>query len=242
MGSGVFTGLRVTVIGLMALLTTGCPGGGNGDDVGNLILPTDTLLNLKCADVGIFRETCVKLDGENPYANVIITEFDVNNPGAENKFQLSNQIPAGPTGAKARFYFWATALANRGSGENQWYTARALHELYTAQVASGFGDPIVQTQAIRAYRSVLDNFFGSVTFFQFPTTGGTANIPQQLNQWVGYDLVDTVHFTDANYPTGYEPLISTNPDLVRTEIGDWGYTYNLCSIDCPYDGLMFVNP
>ncbi len=78
----------------------------------------------------------------------------------------SKQIPDGPEYAKARFYFWATALARRGSGENQYLHRTWPCMSYGAQASmNGFGSPNAQEQAIKAYRSVLDNYFGSVTFF-----------------------------------------------------------------------------
>jgi hypothetical protein len=165
-----FYGLSFLLIA--ALASCSSPGGGDGvvvgtlDDEGNVTadtieLPTDTLLNLRCANVGIFPETCVLQDPENPFLTVATREFDPNDPDAETKFDLAAGIPPGPTGAKARFYLWATALARFPSGENQWFTALALHELWDAA-----GDPLIQAQAIAAYRSQLDNFFGSVVFFE----------------------------------------------------------------------------
>ncbi|MDX1430333.1 MAG: hypothetical protein R3282_08600, partial [Rhodothermales bacterium] len=75
------------ILGL-ALLVTGCdePDDSDGVVVDAIVLPTDTLLNLACADVGIFTETCVLDDPENPYVNAVINEFDQNNPDAETKF------------------------------------------------------------------------------------------------------------------------------------------------------------
>ena len=106
---------KFLAVALSATVIAGCGGGERGPDDGTVIneivLPTDVLLNLACADVGIYTERCVLSDPENPFVTTTIIEFDVNNPGADNKFELFNSIPAGPTGAKARFYFWATALA-----------------------------------------------------------------------------------------------------------------------------------
>ena len=151
----------------------GGPGDSDGESISNAPLidmsePVDAVLNLNCALVGINDETCVLDDPENPFIDTAIVQFDENDPESEafNKFELANDIPAGPSGAKSRFYYWATALAQRPDGENQYYTALALHELYTVQIQqTGFGDPIVQNQALEAYRSLLDNFFGSLTRF-----------------------------------------------------------------------------
>ncbi len=135
---------RLPLIVLFGLATASCGGDNSGGtEITTIPLPTDTLLNLQCEDVGIGPEKCVLNDPANPYATAIINEFDVNNPDADTKFDLANNIPAGRTGAKARFYLWATALARRASGENQWYTARALHELFNYN-----DDPLIQAQAL----------------------------------------------------------------------------------------------
>jgi hypothetical protein len=220
---------RVTALLALAFLAvSGCDGRSNSDGevINQILLPTDTLLNLGCADVGIGAERCVLVDPENPFAFVNIPEFDVNNPDAPTKFDLANNIPAGQTGAKARFYLWATALARRPSGENQWYTARALHELYHYN-----SDPLIQQQALRAYRSVLDNFFGSVTFFELP--GGVA-FPATLNERVADDL----YRTEA---TGWRRLVPGAPINVLSLLGEWGYTYRPANPPNYDDGLVFVN-
>ena len=122
-------GLLMVLFGLVIL--SGCEerDSSDGTVINEIILPTDVVLNLFCEDVGIFDETCVLDDPENPYALVATLEFDINNddPNQPTKFDLLANIPAGPSGAKARFYLWATALARRASGENQWYTAQALY-------------------------------------------------------------------------------------------------------------------
>ena len=101
------------LFGFGILAAAGCesPSDTDGTVINAIVLPTDVVLNLACENVGINDEQCVLGDPENPYVTTAIIEFDVNNPGAGNKFDLFNAIPAGPTGAKARFYFWATALA-----------------------------------------------------------------------------------------------------------------------------------
>jgi hypothetical protein len=216
------------LLAIVIVAVSGCDGRSNSDGevINQILLPTDTLLNLGCADVGIAAERCVLVDPENPFAFVAIPEFDVNNPDGPTKFDLANSIPAGPAGAKARFYLWATALARRPSGENQWYTARALHELYNAN-----SDPLIQQQALRAYRSVLDNFFGSVTFFELP--GGVA-FPATLNERVADDL----YRTDS---TGYRRLVPGDPINVLSLLGEWGYTYRPATPPNYDDGLVFVN-
>lgn len=197
----------------------GCGGGPDKRIGGNSVLqlPTDTVLNLSCEQVGIAFEKCVLDDFENPFRGVVIREFNPNDPGDENKFDLFNSIPPGDDGAKARFYFWATALAKFPSGENQWYTARSLHELWDIA-----GDPIVQTQALRAYRAQLDWFFGSVTFFEccenVDPDGNPVPFSVTLNELTADDLYRTA-------ATGWRRLVPGDPLLTQSLIAEWGYTY-----------------
>lgn len=225
---------RWLTIMLLGLLTAAC--GGNSASSGDVItvveLPTDTLLNLSCEDAGIYTETCVLSDTDNPYRNVAVREFDVNNENAETKFDLANAIPEGRTGAKARFYLWATALARRQSGENQYYTARALHELYNYN-----DDPIIQEQALRAYRSVLDNFFGSATFFEccanLDPNGEPVPFAAPLNELTA----DALYRTEA---TGWVRLIPGDPLLALSVLSDWQYCYVPANPPLYNDGVVSV--
>ncbi len=203
-------GLLTVLLGLFVL--SGCEerDSDDGTVINGIILPTDVVLNLYCEDVGIFDETCVLDDPENPFATTATLEFDVNNPDGPTKFDLLEGIPPGPTGAKARFYLWATALARRPSGENQWYTARALYELFDANSNPISKDEIVRAQALKAYRSVLDNFFGSVTFF--------GAVPASLNELTAQDIF---------YPdvTGFRRLAPDNVSAIEV-FAEWGYRYD----------------
>ncbi len=214
-------GIVAVVLGLFVL--SGCEerDSGDGEVINEIILPTDVVLNLYCEDVGLGEEKCVLDDPENPYALVATGEFDPNDPLSPRKFLLLEDIPPGPSGAKARFYLWATALARFPSGENQWYTARALYELFDANSNPVSKDEIVRAQALKAYESVLVNFYGSVTFFGtvpaplnertardifFPEEVGFRRLPpdnvtapEQLEEWVfryyvEYELVFPINF------------------------------------------------
>jgi len=229
--------LSVMMLCLAALFTNGCesPGSEDGRLTDRILLPTDTLLNLACPDVGINGEQCVLEDPENPFAFTPISEFNTATGDPGNKFELFNQIPAGPTGAKARFYFWATALAQRQSGENQFYTALALHELWDLN-----SDPIIQEQALKAYRSVLDNFFGSVTVFTCcedvrppDDPRGPVAFPIGLNELTA----DVLYRTDA---TGLRRLVEGDPLLVIELLLTWGYQYRPANPPDYTDGLVFV--
>jgi len=219
---------------LFSLIIVACGGGKSGGTLITTIpLPTDTVLNLQCTDVGIAGEPCVLSDPENPYRTAVINEFDVNNPDAETKFDLASKIPAGRTGAKARFYLWATALARRASGENQWYTARALHEVFNYNE-----DPNIQAQALRAYRSVLDNFFGSATFFEccsnLDPNGNPVPFSIPLNELTADDL----YRTEA---TGWARLIPGDPLLAISVMAEWGYSYQPATPPNYDNGVVSVN-
>ena len=210
--------LALLLLGLGGLAVSGCepPDESDGQRYEAVVLPTDTLLNLACADVGIFDNTCVLEDPENPFATVAIIEFDENNPEAANKFALSNQIPPGPEGAKSRFYFWATALARRPSGENQFFTALALHELWSLN-----SDQIVKDQALKAYRAVLDYFFGSVFFFECCANVSNDGLPLVLPITLNETTADILY----RNPTGFRRLVEGDPLNVIDLLASWGYTY-----------------
>lgn len=205
------------------LVASGCNerDSNDGEVINNILLPTDVVLNLFCPDVGINDEQCVRDDPENPFATVAVLEVDQvpededGNPLANSKFDLNNALPPGPSGAKARFYLWATALAGRQTGENQWYTAVALHELYDANSNRVFEDELIKEHAKRAYRSVLDNFYGQVIFGQF----GDNSVPFQLNEIVARSIV----FSEEE--TGFRPLVDSVLAGLAL-LGEWGYTYD----------------
>lgn len=225
--------MALALAATLALAVSGCTGEPDENDGTNfnaVILPTDTLLNLACADVGINTEPCVLEDPENPFTTISVPEFDENNPQSPSKFDLIANIPQGPTGAKARFYFWATALARRPSGENQFFTAVALHELFDAN-----SDPLIQEQALKAYRSVLDNFFGSVVFFTCCTEVSPTNDPIPFPVQLNLETADYLYRTGA---TGFERLVPGDPILVKSLLGEWGYTYIPPDEGGP---LLFVN-
>ncbi len=234
----LFRGVSILLMGLAAMMAAGCDGerdSGDGQLFNTIVLPTDVVLNLACADVGIGSETCVLGDPENPYASTGITEFTVDDPG--NKFDLFNAIPAGPTGAKARFYFWATALARRQSGENQFYTALALHELFDANSNVISKDELIREQALKAYNSVLDNFFSSVTIFTCCPGASPVGEPVAFAVPLNELTADNLYRTDA---TGFLRLIEGDPLLVQEVFVDWGYTYQPAGPPNYDDGVVGI--
>ena len=218
--------LKRLLLPLFALLVLGAGGCGSGDSGGTNIttqtLPTGFTLGLECEDEGIYPNDCILDDRRNPYRNVNIIEFDPNNEDAENKFDLFEAIPDGGEYAKARFYFWATALARRASGENQFYTAVALHELWSEGVDRGSGSPNAQEQAKKAYRACLDYFFDDFTFIgPFPPDSDNF-VPLVIRSLVGTQLVPSPELNTL-FPSN-DPL-EPSELLARVELGDWGYTY-----------------
>lgn len=236
------TFIRSAVLGLLGLIvltTSGCEerDANDGTVINSLLLPTDVVLNLACENVGIAGETCVLGDPENPFSTIAIIEFDANNPDADNKFDLFNSIPAGPTGAKARFYFWATALARRQSGENQFYTALALHELFDANSNLLSKDELIREHALKAYRSVLDNFFSSVTVFTCCPGASPVGEPVAFAVPLNELTADNLYRTDA---TGFLRLVEGDPILVLELFVDWGYTYQPANPPNYNDGIVGV--
>ena len=227
------------LFGFGILVASGCesPKDTEGRVINALALPTDVVLNLACENVGIYNEQCVLGDPENPYVQTAIIEFNVNDPDATNKFDLFNAIPAGPTGAKARFYFWATALARRQSGENQYYTALALHELFDANSNVLSQDELVREQALKAYRSVLDNFFGSVTVFECCPGASPIGEPVAFAVPLNELAADALYRTDR---TGFRRLVDGDPILVLEVLLDWGYAYQAANPPNYDDGVVSV--
>jgi len=203
------------VSGLMILITAcGEVDVGDGTVVNSIPLPLDSDLTLYCEDAGIATERCVLDDPANPYARIgVNAEYDDDNDETTTnkiiKFDLDGDAPS----AKARFYLWATAQAQSPRGENQYYTAVALHTLFTET-----GNLLMREQARRAYRSVLDNHFNEVTFFLIELPEGDVFFPESLKKLVGQNM--------------YEPeILSLTPlydsDLLILEaFGEWGYYYD----------------
>jgi len=104
-------------------------------------------------------------------------------------------------------------------GENQYYTALSLHEVYGES-----GSPTTRDQAIKAYRSVLDNFFLAPTFI---TEFGIA---VALKDWVGANLSDP---TSADLEPLYPDPVEEN---ALSDISEWGYIYD------PITGMSIFEP
>jgi hypothetical protein len=190
------------IAGSMILLMAGCSEIDGGTVQNTVPLPVDSTLNFYCADEGIYLEKCVLDNPENPYANVSVTEG--------NKFLLNEAAPS----AKSSYYLWATALAKGAGipGENQFYVAVYLQEVYAES-----GSPTTRDQAKKAYRSVLDNYFLSPTFFVFTVDGEEVAFAASVKDLVGEFLYDPA-----------PPLVSfySDPIFALQEMSEWGYIYD----------------
>lgn len=139
----------VSSVALMALLVAGCEIPPPEYQYGFNI--TGMTLELYSDDVGIHPNLDVLVDPNNPFA-----EYGV---GSETKWDILAQ-----GGNVAAFYAWATVLANEPTGENQFYTAIKLRDIYTVGEAPQEDLPRVKAMAIRGFQGVLDYFPESVTY------------------------------------------------------------------------------
>ncbi len=205
------------LVGVLTLVLGACGvDESDGDKRNAVALPTDDTLpfDLHCSDIGIYPNTCVLDDPNNPYARSIISE--------DSKHDLDADAPS----ATARFYLWATALA-RGAGapgENQFYAALNLHRMWAAS-----NSELTRLQALRAYRAYLDNFFDSATFFEIPVDSGDF-FPFSLNEFTGEMLFDPVDINNTfNSTRLFNPDPNINRDMASMEVGSWGYLYDQTS-------------
>ena len=194
---------RLMIVSALALAVTACGEVDKNDgEVSNSVaLPTDSVLTLYCPDAGIADEPCILDDPQNPYAITPVND--------DTKFTLNDDAPS----AKSRYYLWATAQAMSPRGENQYYVGAALHEMYSES-----GSELAREQALRAYRSVLDNYFNSVTFFEADfLPGDDIFFPFPVRKLVGQNMV--------NPGAPFAPLFDEPVEALEI-FGQWGYTYD----------------
>lgn len=206
---------RLLVAGMLILVLSGC--GEVDDDDGTVVntvaLPTDDTipLDLYCEDIGLFTETCILDDPANPYATSPLS--------VDLKFELDADAPS----FTAKFYLWGTALAKGigAPGENQFYVALNLHRMWASS-----NSELTRLQALRAYRSYLDNYFNSTTFFEIPVDSGNF-VPQSLNIFTGEMLFDPADISNTFTSTRlFNPDPNVNRFEAEIEVGIWGYFYD----------------
>jgi hypothetical protein len=125
--------------------------------------------HLYSAKMGIYPDQSVLLDSNNPFASDPPNSNCAPDAGANCAAKWDLQTAAGApdyTLAVAAFYSWATLNANAPGGENQYYTALNLQNvfLYRSDKVDPGDLPTVRTMALAGYQAVLDNFPESVTY------------------------------------------------------------------------------
>jgi len=188
------------ILSLVLILIAGCDR--RTGYIFNVVdLPTDNILDLYSANEGIHPDQSVLEDPANPFADA--------NLNMENVWDLTDECPS----PKARFYLWATILANIPIGEYQYFTAKSLHELYTVG-----GSENARQQAIKAYRATLDHFFDSATWWLADWIVEETYYAVLLRNMVGESLYDP---SEMNLL----PLYS-DPVLALADLSKWGYVYD----------------
>ncbi len=215
---------QLLMVSLLVFGISGCGDvdSGDGDVFNEFPLPMDSALTLYCPDAGIATDPCILDDPQNPYSITPVLALEPLDPEEvpdedderpKIKWKLAEDAPS----AKARFYLWATVLAMEPTGEHQYYTAQALHEMYGES-----GSELARKQALKAYRSVLDNYFHSVTFFAVSDfiPGSTEVFSFPVRKLVGDNMVngfDDVHLFDDE-----GPVLAVGKAL--GELGKWKYS------------------
>lgn len=159
---------------MLLLLLTGCleaPDYLYGQDLDALDF------QLYSRDVGVYPDTSVLDDPNNPFAEVAL--------GTDVQWDLTADEQW--VGA---FYAWSTLLATyQPTGESQYYTATALSQIYLREDADPDDLYFVWRNAVDGYQVVLDTFPDSQTY---DATGS-----------VGYDLAPLAYY--AILALGGEP-------------------------------------
>ena len=189
------------ILSLALILITGCDRR-NGRIFDVVDLPTDFVLDLYGANEGIHPDQSVLVNPANPFADA--------NLNMQNVWDLNDECPS----PKARFYLWASILANIPIGEYQFFTAKSLHELYTAG-----GSENARQQAKKAYRATLDHFFDSVTWWKADWIVEETYYAVLLRNLVAKSLYDP---SEMNLL----PLYS-DPVLALADLSEWGYVYDI---------------
>lgn len=117
----------------------------DGDDLTSLRFSPYT------ADVGVYPDTSILDDPNNPFAGAI-------DPNGELKWDIND------SGCDRAVYSWATVLALQPTGEHQYYTAGCMKALYDGGRVADEDLYMVWLLAVRGYDQILQEFPDSVTF------------------------------------------------------------------------------
>jgi hypothetical protein len=131
------------------------------------------------ATEGIYPDISVLRDPANPFARYPMGSDDA---GIATKWRVLNGGTSGVgLGPVAGFYAFATALAGEPTGENQYYTAKMLDQVYrSGAVADPGASPVstllpdggslVKEMAIEAYQRTLDAFPNGISYLDASAT------------------------------------------------------------------------
>ena len=144
--------IKCLFVGL-ALLAAAC--GGDNEQYRFGFNTTGVQFELFSETEGIHPSKVTLDNPRNPFR-----EFAI---GEDTKFDILDD--GGNAGA---FYAWATVLAGQPTGENQYYTATKLRDIFFANEVPQQDRQIVRQMAINGFQRVLDCFPNSVFF---DTTG-----------------------------------------------------------------------
>jgi hypothetical protein len=140
-----------TILIPVFLLCTACERGGDyrlGVDL------TSMEFNYVSESMGVHPNQSVLDDPNNIFSDGLTNE---------TKWDLeSNKSNAGMT--VPCFYAWSTMLAFQPTGEHQFYTASALHDMYLRQESSADDIYAVRDLALAGYQAVLEHFPSSVSY------------------------------------------------------------------------------
>ena len=122
-------------------------------------------------DEGIFPSKVTLTNPNNPfreYAIGSVTKFDILDDG----------------GNAAAFYAWAVVLAGEPTGENQYYAATKLRDIFLSDEVAEDDREIVRDMAIEGFQRVLDCFPDSESF------DVTGTFPRKLATPAYQNIVD----------------------------------------------------
>ena len=101
-------------------------------------------------DMGVYPNNSLARDPNNPFG-----EYGVDGPSRWDIY---------PTGAVPGFYAFGTYLLVEPTGENQFYTAAAAHDIYLTRQAPAEDLWAVRQIAVGGYQAVLEYFPNDVTY------------------------------------------------------------------------------
>ena len=100
-------------------------------------------------------------------------------------------------------------------------------------------DTNTRDQALKAYRSVLDNFFGSVTVFErCPAQSPDSTTPLAFSVPLNELVADSLYRPER---TGFEKLYEGGPRVALEILLEWGYSYQPATPPLYDDGVISVN-